>query len=533
MKVLFFLFAGTVWGSTLQVSPTGPFRTIQSAINSAKDGDTILVHAGTYREAVQIAGDGLAITAAPDAQVIITGADPIPTAEWVRESGKPIWRHTPWMYHGPTHPNDEFHRLIGRTEQVIADGKLLRQTLTVDEMRPGTFCADVQAKTLFVWLPDGGDPAHARLEASVRPVLLSITGSRNTVSHLRFRYASNAAQRAALSIEGSQNVAEDCTVEWTNGNGAMLGGERNVARRIVSRFNGQMGMSGHGAGNRMENCALEDNNVKGYSKGWEAGGIKIALSRGFQIVRCTAVRNDGAGFWFDIDNRDERIERSYAAENNGPGIFVEISETAVVRNNLCVRNGLKDERGSWGHAGILLGEAMRCVVEHNVCAGNRTGIEVRQQGIRSLPADPKRDRAEEKRYYSDQLVFRNNIAADNRDWQFALFGDNTFFGAKREVSSQDLELLNPDHRGWRADHNVYYATGSAGFVLWGAKWQPKHQEYRDLGKFMADHQLEQDSIAADPLFADWEHGDFTLRPGSPALKVGAGFTEAPVMSTGR
>jgi hypothetical protein len=220
-------------------------------------------------------------------------------------------------------------------------------------MAPGTFCADVPANAILIWLPDGDKPAHHQIAASVRPVLMQISGSRTTVRHLRFLYASNPAQKGAFNIEGSENLVEDCTVEWTNGNGAMLSGERNKARRLVSRFNGQLGMSGHGIDNRMENCTLEGNNVKGYSNGWEAGGIKVTASRRFLIVHCTAVRNDGTGFWFDIDNRDERIEDSYAAENNGAGIFVEISETAIVRNNLCVRNGLKDERGSWGHAAFF------------------------------------------------------------------------------------------------------------------------------------------------------------------------------------
>ena len=52
---------------------------------------------------------------------MITGADPIPAAAWVQEPEKPIWRHAPWTYRGTTHPNAEFHRVIGRTEQVIVD----------------------------------------------------------------------------------------------------------------------------------------------------------------------------------------------------------------------------------------------------------------------------------------------------------------------------------------------------------------------------------------------------------------------------
>jgi hypothetical protein len=170
---------------------------------------------------------------------------------------------------------------------------------------------------------------------------------------------------------------------------------------------------------------------------------------------------------------------------------------------------------------------MRCLVKHNVCVGNRTGIEVRQQGIRSLAADPGRDRPEEKRYYSDQHIFRNNISAYNREWQFALFGDNPFFGAKREVSEQDMQLFDPDRRDWRAGNNLYYAASGEGLILWGAKWQPKHQEFHDLSAFQAQRHLEQGSMVADPLFVNWENGDFTLRPASPAKRLDAGIIPPP------
>ena len=516
MKYLVLLVvAAAAWAATLEVRPSGA---IQSAIDKAKAGDTIVVHAGTYRERVRVEKDGIVVTGAPGEGAVITGADVIPAGEWERVAGKPVWRHTPWKYRGPTHPNDDFHRLIGRTEQVIVDGKLLRQVLQPEQMEPGTFYAD-PGTALFVRLPGDAAPAGHTIEASVRATLMEITGSHVVVRHLRFVHASNPAQHAALDIAGADNLVEDCVAEWTNGVGARLDGERNTARRLVSHFNGQMGMGGHGIQNVMEECRLEGNNVKGYKKGWEAGGIKIAMSRGFVIRRCEAVRNDGPGFWFDIDNRDGLVEHSYSAENHGAGIFAEISETITIRNNLAVRNGLKDERGSWCNAGILLGEAMRCVVEHNISVGNRHGIEVRQQSVRTLEADPKRDRPEEKRYYSEGHVFRDNIAAFNREYQFAVFGDNPFFGAKKEGSPQDLELWNPDKRGWRAENNLYFAGPGAGLILWGAKWLPKHREYRDLKTFEAEHHLEQGSMVADPLFVNWEAGDFKLKAGSPAEKV--------------
>jgi hypothetical protein len=190
---------------------------------------------------------------------------------------------------------------------------------------------------------------------------------------------------------------------------------------------------------------------------------------------------------------------------------------------------LKNEPGSWCHAGILLGEAMRCVVEHNVAVGNRHGIEVRQQRIRKLDADVRRDRPEEKAYYSEGHVFRNNIAAFNQEYQFALYGDNPFFGAKREVTPEDLELMDPDKRGWRAADNLYFAAPGQKLVLWGAKWLPKHREFGGLDEYRQQHGLERGSAVTDPLFVSRETGDFGLQPESPARKLSAGFAESPVL----
>src|ERR1700733_1349018 len=117
------LLLGCASAATLQVTPGG---TIQSAVDRANAGDTILIHTGTYRERVKV-DKALTIAAAPGESVVLTGADVIPAPAWEKMPDKPIWRHTPWTYHGPTHPNDERHRLIGRTEQVIADGQRLKQ----------------------------------------------------------------------------------------------------------------------------------------------------------------------------------------------------------------------------------------------------------------------------------------------------------------------------------------------------------------------------------------------------------------------
>jgi hypothetical protein len=49
------------------------------------------------------------------------------------------------------HPADEYHRLIGRCEQVAMDGYLLRQVLSASQLAPGAFFVDVTHQTLLVW----------------------------------------------------------------------------------------------------------------------------------------------------------------------------------------------------------------------------------------------------------------------------------------------------------------------------------------------------------------------------------------------
>jgi nitrous oxidase accessory protein NosD len=50
--LLFLCSVGVASAATLQVGPTAKYKTIQSAVNAAKSGDTINVASGTYKETV-------------------------------------------------------------------------------------------------------------------------------------------------------------------------------------------------------------------------------------------------------------------------------------------------------------------------------------------------------------------------------------------------------------------------------------------------------------------------------------------------
>jgi hypothetical protein len=502
-----------------------PFRSIGAAVKRLSAGDTLIIHPGIYRESVTVEESGtnsarVLVQGEPGARVILTGADPIPTELWRRRSSRPVW-DVPWnSFPKPLYyPTDERHKLVGRTDQVIVDGQLLRQVLTDEELRPGTFAIHYgPGGRLSVWLDNSDPPALHEMEVSRRPVLLTLAGNFITVRNVILQFASNYAQQGALQIEGDDDVVEQSTVERTNGVGVALDGKRDICRKLSVRLNGQLGITGHGADNLVDQCLLSGNNVKGFDKGWEAGGIKAAGATNFQVRRSAAVLNNGPGVWFDIGVRPGIIDSNYVADNAGPGIDVEISEEVTVSNNLCVRNGLVDEPpGDWQNAGILIAESMRCKIDHNTCLGNRSGIAVRQQGIRTVDSQGRTES-----YYSDHLTFRRNIAVFNREWQFAFFGDNPVFAGSPTISNAERNLLDPDKRGWQMDHNLYYWRWGEGLITWGAPWQPLHKQYWDLTAFQDQHRLETGSLIANPEFIDWQSGNYRLRANSPAVPIDAG-----------
>ena len=71
---------------------------------------------------------------------------------------------------------------------------------------------------------------------------------------------------------------------------------------------------------------------------WEAGGMKWDV--GQVTVRNAYVHdNDCRGLWADINARGALIEHNLVEDNWAEGIFYEISQDAVIRNNRIYRNG--------------------------------------------------------------------------------------------------------------------------------------------------------------------------------------------------
>ena len=172
---------------------------------------------------------------------------------------------------------------------------------------------------------------------------------------------------------------------------------------------------------------------------------------------------------------------------------VGVSPGTIIRNNLC-HDVSRYEHG-YGGWGIYTDEgSSEIVIENNVV-------------YRTLDGGFHQN-------YGRNNVIRNNVMAlgqtaqlkrtHNEDHMTLLFEHNIFYW-------KDGKMIdgNWDGSQYKFDNNLYYQEGGKAVEFDGksfAEWKKSGQDVH--------------SIVAAPLFVDPEHGDFSLKPGSPALKIG-------------
>ena len=517
-----------------------PWRTIARAARTALAGDVVIIHSGMYRERVVVKASGTAgvpirFEAAAGEHVVLTGADRL--TNWRQaDPQQPVyaaaWPHrfigwNPQM----THPADEYHRVIGRCEQVVVDGYLLRQVIDRSHLAPGSFFVDVTNKILLVW--DGGnrDLNKVHVEASARQEVLRVEGAYVHVRGLRFRHAANMAQHGAVVLAGHHGTLEDCVIESMNACGASFLGEDASIRRCVFRDNGQLGFGARRAHRLLiTESVVENNNIKGFDRGWEAGGNKLVLCRDAVLERSRFLRNRGSGIWFDIGNTNATVRHCLIAENEDAGLFYEISFRLHAHDNVLVGNGFAQTAGAWGaQAGISISSSPGCVIERNLIFGNREGFNFREQ-LRTTPTleDPV-----ERPVWNHDEVIRHNLIVRNRDaqvWGWFDVKDNRHWPADGRASVPPAATiaeaivgaagqpkgLTLEQLRLHFEANVYFAAPGQGWFKWGPSWS-RHKSYADLGTFQADLRIDTKSRALEPAFADVGGTDYRVDAETLAL----------------
>ena len=509
------------------------FRTINTAAQTVRPGDTVVIHAGVYRESVTITTSGTAdrpirFEAAPAASVVVTGADRLTVA---KEPGKDSIFSAKWPHSflddkpGYAYPEGDANLLIGRCEQVFVRDYPLHQVLRRDQLGRGTFFADLGAKRLYLRSADDADLSSAEVSvtASARPVLWNCTGAYVTVHGLRFRFAANAAQQGAAQFSGQSDTVEDCVFEDTNALSAAFLAPDQVVRRCTFRNNGQMGFGAVRA-NRllMTDCVVQNNNTKGFDRGFEAGGGKTVLTRGAVFDRCRVLDNRGVGLWFDIGNEACTVSHCLLSGNEDAGLFYEISYGLHASDNVAAGNGLAETPGAWGgQAGISLSSSPGCVVERNLLAGNREGFALREQE-RTTPRIGTPEGGPEVPVWNHDEIIRNNVLADNRDaavWGWFDGDDERQWPRALQQNKHKPGDLSLETLKLTFQSNLYTASDGQDLFHWGTDWR-RHRYYSDLPTLSKELGLEQNSAVLPLLFADPAALDYRVPAGSPALERG-------------
>jgi parallel beta-helix repeat protein len=514
------------------IDPNDQVTTIGKGAPHLGPGDTLLVHGGVYREQVTIDQSGTAqqpimIRAAEGESVTLTGADRI--TDWTLTPGSDRVYSTPWPHKfvawnkNYTHPNDDYHLLIGRCEQVFINGYPLRQVLERDKLGRGAFFADLEAQRLHVQPADNQEITKnkALVEASTRDQILRVKGSYLVIKGLRFRYAANRAQQGAAQFSGDHITVEDCTFEYTNASGATFAGKDMVVRNCTFAHNGQLGFGANHAHNLLlTGCTVRNNNTKGFDRGWEAGGDKICLTRGAILEDSVFAENRGNGIWFDIGNEDCQVRNCLIANNENAGIFYEISYGLHAHDNVIVGNGFAFTPGAWGAAaGISLSSSPSCTIERNLILGNKEGFNFREQS-RSTPRIE--NRKSEPVWNHDQIV-RHNVLAYNRDaqvWGWFDVSDERHWPKSMQAaqkSPQQMGLSLEDlHLAF--EDNLYCPGPGQDLFHWGVTWK-KNKRYEDLDEVRKHLSIDQRGEVAEFHVEDYAKLDLRVPAGSPAVKM--------------
>jgi hypothetical protein len=362
-------------------SAAQPYLTINKAASIAQPGDTVVVHAGTYREWVKPVRGGtdngkrITYRAAPGEEVLIKGSERITT--W-KEEADGVWKtelpnsffggYNPyaltvsggWLNYGQWH-----HR-----GDVYLNGEAFYEKKTPQEVTQAerTWQCQVNENVTTIRANFGkANPNTELAEINMRECLFmpEITGLKYiTVDGFHFLHAAANWTPPVLDLQtgavgprmGKHWIIENCTVTNARCVGIILGhapgvdytdieafGDHIVRNNIIRRC-GQAGIAGQKGATRSLICGnlIEDTNYRKEFGGWETAAIKFHNSVDTVIsdnlIRGVYHQEQGAfGIWMDFGNQGTRITRNIICNTQAATIFLEMDHgPTLVDNNILI-----------------------------------------------------------------------------------------------------------------------------------------------------------------------------------------------------
>jgi hypothetical protein len=358
-----------------------PFLTINKAASVAQSGDTVTVHAGTYREWVKPPHGGtrensqITYRAAKDEKVFVKGSERI--TSWTYQDGG-VWRvelpnsffddYNPyaltvsggWLNYGKWH-----HR-----GDVYLNGEAFYEKQTAEEVNQveqSWYCRTDEGKAIILANFGKANPNKELVEINVRESIFmpEITGLKYiTVDGFNFMHAASNWAPPGLELQmgavgtrmGKHWIIQNCTITNARCVGIILGhapgvdysdinafGDHIIRNNIIRRC-GQAGIAGQKGATRsvISGNLIEDTNYRKEFGGWETAAIKFHNSVdtiiSHNLIRGVFHQQQGAfGIWMDYANQGIRISSNIIYDTQAATIFLEMDHgPTLVDNNILI-----------------------------------------------------------------------------------------------------------------------------------------------------------------------------------------------------
>ncbi|QQM67224.1 right-handed parallel beta-helix repeat-containing protein [Actinomyces weissii] len=497
-------------------SANAPYNSLADALGAAKDGDTIELANGIYREGNLDVTRRVTITAAPGAKPVLNGAQT--PRSWTANSDG-TWSSGGSMVRFcdkcTTNNDPSVEGIAAYPEQVFVDGKPLRQVLSR---------AEVTADTFFVEDPDpvslkqegnrsagyrvkdhrgaryviGANPSAHEIEVVQHSRALSLLASGTTLNGITVeKYA--PVQRwdypdpeihyntgaAMVFVQGDNMKVTNSTFRYSSAGAALfLASSTNatVTGNTVSD-NGGTGLGANqSTGVVVERNYFANNNTEGFnttSCGAYCGiaDMKVTHSRSLRYAHNTVdysasstdhatteswEQNRASGIWFDEGVMDSQIVGSKFI-NVPIAVFDELSSRSVIASNEVIGGGI----------GIQVAGSTDTEVWNNSVSHARTSLHL-YEDKRSFGCNHRSSSGE--CVASEEWSIKNGLAWDLTNTRIY----NNIFSSEQQTDAAMLNVLGgEDHDGSSAlyandevsgiDHNVYYRQSSSNpsfAILW-------------------------------------------------------------------
>ena len=412
---------------------------------------------------------------------------------------------------------------------------------------PGEWYLDRRSGEL-IYLPRPGEtPSRTEIVAPALDEILVVEGDvegRRWVSDIVFRGIAFEHQNWSTPPGGNQHGQAEVGIR---GAVRAIGARRLTFDRCAVRRVGGYGIDLGAACQRcvIDDCEITDLGAGGVRLGEQSGADDPeALASHNTVTRCLIAHGGrmhpaGIGVWIGASPHNT-VSQCDIHDFYYTGISVgwtwgygpsAAHHNTLERNHIWkIGQGVLSDMGGTYTLGISPGSVQRYLHIHDVesFAYGGWGIYF-DEGTTGMLAENnvvyRTKSAGFHQHYGRDNVVRNNVFAFGREAQLMRTraeDHNSFTFEGNIVYWNEGPLLGSNWSGdrFRMDRNLYWDTRQEPITFAGASWEEWKARGHDVN-----------SIVADPSFVAPEKGDFRLKPGSPAERIG--FTPIDITISGR